>query len=410
MQEHQKCEGRSNETRHTHDAVLLLALYIVLASIAAAAKLPLLKALSSAFALAIFTTMLVNFAYTNASTHANAHFGFAIFCYTSSILFSSLYINRSDSLIDIIKIAIAPGFFLFGAASEQRGKNLHHNTESTRKFFFLLIILPALALATQAALYGIPRDGFDEFSLFANKNNAALYAITLCALYNSVLKPAISNPFIYLGIGISFGTIGILVATTIALLTSIKRWGPFLFILCSILILAVVYWYDSELKIFKRISPIVNTITYLLEGRINVRTSSYAELISVLQTHDLSFIFRLKQWTDLYDIFVGGTPLNWFFGYGLGSSARLSQSHLVPHNDYIRLAFECGIIPFIAFAYIVTATIFKIGRRWELVPILSVAIYFFSENLINNFVAMAMFFYSSGSLWSRESLRTRTRT
>lgn len=38
------------------------------------------------------------------------------------------------------------------------------------------------------------------------------------------------------------------------------------------------------------------------------------------------------------------------------------------------------------------------GRRWETVPLLAVAIYFLSENLIDNFVAMALFFFSGGAL------------
>jgi hypothetical protein len=43
----------------------------------------------------------------------------------------------------------------------------------------------------------------------------------------------------------------------------------------------------------------------------------------------------------------------------------------------------------------------RLRRRWETVPLLAVAIYLFSENLITNYTAMAFFFFSAGVLAER---------
>jgi hypothetical protein len=49
----------------------------------------------------------------------------------------------------------------------------------------------------------------------------------------------------------------------------------------------------------------------------------------------------------------------------------------------------------------------RLRRRWETVPLLTVAIYLFSENLINNFTAMAFFFLSAGVLAERVAAESR---
>lgn len=99
----------------------------------------------------------------------------------------------------------------------------------------------------------------------------------------------------------------------------------------------------------------------------------------------------------MWDILVAGPWHQMLFGHGVGGSVRLSSIHLVPHNDYVRYLFECGVLTLAGFLLLLWLPLLRIGRRWELVPLLAVAIYFASENLINNYLAMAVFYFSVGA-------------
>jgi hypothetical protein len=69
--------------------------------------------------------------------------------------------------------------------------------------------------------------------------------------------------------------------------------------------------------------------------------------------------------------------------------------------------FEFGLVSLAAFVAMLALVFARLRRRWETVPLLAVAIYLFSENLINNFTAMAFFFFSAGVLAERVA-RERT--
>jgi hypothetical protein len=142
----------------------------------------------------------------------------------------------------------------------------------------------------------------------------------------------------------------------------------------------------------------------MYDGTINLNTATYADLVRILNTTDLSFIFRLKHWLNLLNIFQNGSGFDWMFGFGIGSSVALSDIRLVPHNDYLRYLFETGYISLIGFTTIILTMIYNCGRRWESVPLFTVAIYFFSENLINNYLAMSIFYFCAGVIVLRIKL------
>jgi O-antigen ligase len=142
----------------------------------------------------------------------------------------------------------------------------------------------------------------------------------------------------------------------------------------------------------------------MYDGTINLNTATYADLVRILNTTDLSFIFRLKHWLNLLNIFQNGSGFDWMFGFGIGSSVALSDIRLVPHNDYLRYLFETGYISLIGFAMFMWTIMYNCGRRWESVPLFTITIYFFSENLINNYIAMSIFYFCAGALVLRIKL------
>jgi len=71
---------------------------------------------------------------------------------------------------------------------------------------------------------------------------------------------------------------------------------------------------------------------------------------------------------------------------------------MLPHHDYLRMRLGCGIAGLAGFAALLGSIVYQNGRRWESVPLCIIAFYFFSENLVNNYLAMALFYFCAGSL------------
>jgi O-antigen ligase len=222
-----------------------------------------------------------------------------------------------------------------------------------------------------------------------------------------ILGRPVRSLILFMAAGVMFGTLGVLLAVVIALALTVARPRE-LFVLGFLIAGTVVgYLIWPEEKPFVRFTPVIDTVRYLLDGRINLATATFAELVLLLKTQDLSFVFRLKHWVDMLSIWGNGDVYNWLFGYGVGSTVRLTDFRLVPHNDYLRLLFEFGLVALAGFVTMLVLIFARLGRRWETVPLLTVAIYLFSENLMNNYTAMAFFFFSAGVLAERVAVPPR---
>jgi O-antigen ligase len=199
----------------------------------------------------------------------------------------------------------------------------------------------------------------------------------------------------------------VLLAVVIAMAMTVAKPRELLLLALLVAAAAAGYVIWPEEKPFVRFTPVIDTVRYLLDGRINLRTVTFAELVLLLKTQDLSFVFRLKHWVDMLAVWSAGDLYHWLFGYGVGSAVRLTDLRLVPHNDYLRLLFEFGLVTVGAFIALLVMIFARLRRRWETVPLLTVVIYLFSENLINNYTAMAFFFFSAGVLAERVAAEAR---
>lgn len=328
----------------------------------------------------------------------------ALFFYYYGIIGSILYNIHSIDWADSLKMLMTPLFILFGALFESQTRQQIWTHKKVKMLFMMLIILPFCLWVWQLATGLVSFGSTGEVSIFANRNNAALYAMALLALYNVLSTKPIRSFLVYIFVGVSFGTLGVLLATMTSLLIILPRTHllRFSILLATLALLAFFAWLiNPELGIFARLVPVIDSIRYILTGRIVLNSVTYAELVQILNTSDVSFIFRLKHWLNLLTIFIDGSIFNWAFGYGIGSSVHLSEKHLVPHNDYLRYLFECGVVTFVGFVLLIVTIVKKSGRCWEAIPLFVISIYFFSENLVTNFVAMILFYFCAGALLQR---------
>jgi hypothetical protein len=380
--------------------------YVVLMGLAYTAQSGLIKALGNVYAVVIFG--LVAFAWATRRFPPSNWSTAMLLCYVVYLtgIGCSLVVNpeRID-WGDLVKITIVPAFAVFGAAFERgrvaRGEPVLWQRTDVRVMLALLVVVPLLTWGAQLLQSGFEIDGVRETSIFANRNNAAAYAVMVVALAAVILGRPLRSLVLFMAVGVMFGTLGVWLAVVIALALMVAR--PRELIILAVLIVGVAagYMIWPEEKPFVRFTPVIDSIRYLVEGRIKLHSTTFGELVLLLKTQDLSFVFRLKHWLDLLTLWAQADVYHWLFGFGVGSAVQLSDMRLVPHNDYLRLLFEFGLVTLVAFLTMLALVFGRLGRRWETVPLLAVAIYLFSENLIHNYTAMAFFFFSAGVLCER---------
>lgn len=384
-------------------------IYVALQAFAFAFESGLFRLLSNVFAFWVFGVALVNALFLAPSQRQ--HGGKPIIGLGLMIGFGLYYMGMGGNLLilrgqnelqDWFKIFMAPAFLLFGIAFASRSQVSVWAQPLNRVLFWLIVLLPIAVWLFQLALGRTSLGGGQVVGTFVNRNNASLYYLTLIAFFSALTGRSVTNIVAYLVAGMAFGTLGVLMAVLLSLLISIGKWRYMPHLLLAAVLSCTLAFTLPEEWVLARLQRVLDSYLLLVDGRINLRTVTYADLVLLLGTSDLSFIFRLKHWVDLLDLYASGTIYQQLFGFGAGSSIRLSQMHLVPHNDYVRYLFEFGAVTWAGFVVILTVSLTRLGRSWATVPLLGVAIYFFSENLINNFLAMIVFYFSLGCTLYRE--------
>jgi hypothetical protein len=71
---------------------------------------------------------------------------------------------------------------------------------------------------------------------------------------------------------------------------------------------------------------------------------------------------------------------------------------MVPHNDYLRIFAEYGPVNFAIFAYFLVHIRGALKTASARVLFVVLCIYFFSENLLDSFTSMTLFFAYAGRM------------
>ena len=79
---------------------------------------------------------------------------------------------------------------------------------------------------------------------------------------------------------------------------------------------------------------------------------------------------------------------------------------ILPHNEYLRMLFEQGIVGFLLFIFVWYRIIMTAPREVRYIGLI-VAIYSFSENNLDNFPFMALFILCLSARGVSEAVETR---
>ena len=106
---------------------------------------------------------------------------------------------------------------------------------------------------------------------------------------------------------------------------------------------------------------------------------------------DVSFLFRIKIWTESFTYFFNQNLIFLLFGLGFGATPHINSFGLVAHNDYLTWLIEFGFLGFTLIVLGIWKGFSKLKSTIYIIPYLAILIYFFTDNLYYNFFAIAVF-------------------
>ena len=310
---------------------------------------------------------------------------------TSFTLLSIIANSPNASITDAIKYLSIYVFYAAGYACASRLRS------SEFWMICILALLPLVFLATAresrvpdflAANPGL------TFAYLPNVNVASLYyAALIFTLAPSLGGYALLLQFVNI---IMMNKIGPVVATTIALGTWIMfplRAQSILALVLSVLLLMVAFWagaLDRPIAVLESMQILVRL------GPEYVSRMSFGRLVEVTGTTDLSGFFRIVHWTNIWELYSGSGLGTLLFGYGIGQTVNVAVIPLIPHNDYLRVLVEYGAVNFAVFACFLLHVLLALKSASSRVLFIILLVYFCSENLVDHFASMTLYFAYAG--------------
>ena len=245
----------------------------------------------------------------------------------------------------------------------------------------------------------------DVFAYFPNTNTAALFFAAVCFSLsqwfgNKILVLQFINAAVMNRVGAALATI-----------LAIGMWSAFplrpqVFVVFFLLGLAGVIGF--AFGAMDRLLTGLDAIALIWSlNPSTVARMSYKQLIELTGTTDLSAFFRIIHWTNILEYYSTQGLGVILFGYGAGQSGVIAVIPMPPHNDYLRVLAEYGLLSFLVFAFFVASIVMSLKLQAAKILFTVLLIYFFSENLLDNFTSMALFFSYAGRFTSGRSFGSK---
>jgi hypothetical protein len=274
-------------------------------------------------------------------------------------------------------------------------------TASKSKVRWVLVAqILTILLISLTVFKGASWDGGTRHSgLFVNPNNLALIPFLLLFFIDPLkdkwfLRVA-AHGIVMVVLAFS-GTSGAVLAYAIGLTVHLsgmvsKALRSFVYGAIVVGGLAAVAFLAAGAERFLPQTRMTNQIT-VMRGQIQTvlegNDVAYYEQERVLGAGSGSAIWRLAHWKRTIATYFDGTLTQQILGFGIGSSPRLLG--VLPHNEYLRILLEQGIIGLLLFLFAWKRIITTAPAEVRYVGLI-VAIYSFSENNLDNFPFMALF-------------------
>jgi hypothetical protein len=321
-----------------------------------------------------------------------------------TLTFLSILFNFGNaSITDGIKYLSIYVFYAAGYARSTQIRPVEF------RYVYFLAALPILFLITIGSSRVpdfVQANIGNTFSYFANANAATLYFSALIFTMSDRLGArAILLQFVNVAL---MNKVGAAVATVVAICLWIAvplRKESFIGLIIFAVVAAIAFWIGA----FDRVLATLNSMSLLVDlGPDYVSRMSFKRLVELTGTTDLSGFFRIIHWTNIWDIYSSGSIITKLFGYGIGQSQYITVLQFVPHNDYLRIIAEYGFLNLVVFVGFLLHVLFNLKTGHTKILFMVLLIYFFSENLIDHFPSMTLYFTYAGR-FSAQGERNRSK-
>jgi hypothetical protein len=157
-----------------------------------------------------------------------------------------------------------------------------------------------------------------------------------------------------------------------------------------------------DVPIVKRIVTQLSAVWHELPLAASGYELDYGNMSNIYGTSDFSGLWRISHWRTCIDVIADASTAQLLCGHGIGSSNLLLYNE--PHNDYLRVLIEQGIIGLTLYAAFFITVIRRIDSRYWYC-IVAIALYCFSENNMDNLLFMSIFVFFLASAQDRAQIQ-----
>jgi hypothetical protein len=149
-----------------------------------------------------------------------------------------------------------------------------------------------------------------------------------------------------------------------------------------------------DIPIVKRIVDQLSLVWRELPLAASGYELNFGKLSNLYGTGNISGLWRISHWRTCIDVISDANTVQLLCGYGIGASSLLLYK--VPHNDYLRVLMEQGIVGLVLSMAFIGILFRRIDKRYRYC-VVAIALYCFTENNIDNLLFMSIFiFFLSG--------------
>lgn len=305
------------------------------------------------------------------------------------LIFHIAFNFGKTDLVDVLKFF---SLFLFSFLGLGFGR---YRFLLSKKLLFFLYVMPLVVELLGGSKINV---NGSEFASFPNNNTAVMYYIILTGVVLEQFNKSSKYAILFFIITLFFQKIGAMlsVMTSFVVVYKIKFDKYLPFILISIVLLFSVVF---SLNLLDRIIDVMSGLYNLIVNYSIAEISSmeYVRLLSETNSTDLSAVFRIRHWSEMFAYYTSQGIDTTLFGYGAKYTMIVTTENLMPHSDMMRVLCEFGLLSFILFISLYYLLFVNIISKHLKLSLLLVVFYYFSENLIDNFISMYLLHVIVGS-------------
>lgn len=338
-----------------------------------------------------FECILIAYVFIVTLGNYSANINYVVVTIVSLIIIANYAFSQNEpEYTDLLKYLGYLGCYMYGDFLARRYDSLRLN-----KFILYSIVLIPVVLV--AFLDNTELKNF----FFRSPNGFVFLGVSIATFYLVVVgknnRNFLKAVFIALFYVLICTSLGVVVAALLSILILNFSRKYLLYVITggAIFVLVVLY---IDIPIFIRIRDVLTVWKYFFEGGISFADVDFRELNSLDKGGEradaTSSVWRIAHWLKLLHLYVASI---WNIPFGMGAGISVKETGYYPHNCYLQIMIEYGLIVISFFVKFVVTVYSRLKNEGMLIYfILTMLLYHLTENLLSNFPPSALMYFTVG--------------